>query len=244
MTDPNLMLDVKSQGANATIPAPPVCIVILTYLRTEMAIRTVRGVCDYLDYPKELLSFYIADDGSPSGHVQVILDAIKESGIRLAGYHNEKFFPGTTFCGQGWNTALQKGHQNAPILLWLEDDWELRNPLDIRPYVWLLQERNDIGIVRLGCLAVGSDVKVQGFQGIHYLEYLRSTPYAYSGNPQLRHVRFSEYYGPFQIDVNPGDVELKYDAKFREMAAGPSIWRPAGINPWGVFGHIGKEKTW
>lgn len=244
MTDPLLMLDVKEQGANAIIPAPQVCVVLLTYLRTEMALRTVRGVCEYLDYPKELLSFYVADDGSPSGHVQVILDEIKQGGINLVGYHNEKYAPGTTFCGQGWNTGLQKGHQTAPILLWLEDDWELKRPFDIRPYVRLLVEREDVGVVRFGQLTVGNDLKVEGHNGIHYLEYLRSSSYAYSGNPHLRHVRFSEYYGLFATDRNPGDVELHYDEKFRTMPDGPRIWRPAGFPEWGMFGHIGKDKTW
>lgn len=238
------MLDVKSEGENATVPAPPICVVLLTYLRTEMAVRTIRGVCENLDYPKELLSFYVADDGSSAGHVQVLLDEIQRGGVKIAGYHNEKFVPGSTHCGIGWNTALQKGHQAADIVLWMEDDWELRTKFDIRPYIRMLTERTDIGAVRLCQLALGNDLRVQGHRGLHYLEYLRSSAYAYSGNPHFRHARFSEYYGLFKIDANPGDIELDYDSKFRAMPDGPGIWRPADIPAWGVFGHIGREKTW
>lgn len=238
------MLDVKDQGENAVVPAPRICMILLTYKRTDLAVRTIEGVCKNLDYPKELLSLYIADDGSPKEHIDALLAAADQGHLSIAGYHNEKFRPDTTFCGMGWNTALARGHQNADILLWLEDDWELQKPLDIRPYVWMLTERGDVGLVRLGPLAVGSDMRSVGHRGVHYLEYLRTTAYAYSGNSLLRHVRFSEYYGLFDIGCNPGDIELHFDQKFRDMPDGPNIWRPAGIDPWGAFGHIGKEKTW
>lgn len=227
-----------------TLVLPTICMVLLTYERTAMAVRTIQGISDHLDYPKALRTWYIADDGSTPGHIGTITGTIANNNEALYGLHNQKFRPGTTFCGEGWNTAVHRGHQASEIILWLEDDWELQHDLDIRPYIRLLLERPDVGIVRLGHMAINSEVKIVGHNGIHYLEYMRTTPYAYSGNPLLRHMRFAQHYGTFDTEANPGDVELHYDQRYREMAGGPMIWRPAGLEPWGVFGHIGQERMW
>lgn len=244
MTNPYHMLDVKSQGENATIPAPAICVLLLTYLRTEMAVATVKSFCEKIDYPKELLSFYIADDGSPFEHVQTLINEIQKGGVSVAGYHNEKMMPGTCFVGRGWNYGLQQAHKVSDIVLLLEDDWELRYELDIRPYIRLLLELPEVGIVRLSGLPVGGEVRVRGWNGVHYLEYLRTTAMGYSGNPHLRHVRYTEFYGLFAIDRSPGDVEVNYDERFQEFKDGPNIWRPADLPAYGIFGHLGRERTW
>lgn len=241
---PELMLDFPDRGGLAEIPAPRLCICLLTYQRTAMTIRTIVGLSDHLIYPRQLTGFYVADDGSSREHIDKVLNHIKICEYQLVGYHNEKFVSGKPFCGIGWNMALQKGHQNADIILWIEDDWELKKELDIRPYVRMLIERQDVGMVRLSGLPTGLDLRVEAHNGIHYLECLRSSKMAYSGNPHLRHVRFSQYYGLFATDRTPGDMEINYDERFRAHSGGPNIWRPADLSAWGIFGHIGNERTW
>jgi hypothetical protein len=221
---------------------PMIAIVMVTYKRTALAVETVNSFSEYLNYPKELRQWYVADDGSPFTHVEAILDEIKLHGETLYGYHNEKFGVGYN-AGAGWNKGLTAGHLISPIILWLEDDWQLRAKLDISPFVRLLLEREDIGLVRLGGLAVGNDVRIEGYGGVHYLEYLRGKQYCYSGNPHLRHRRFSESYGMFAEDRNPGEMELAMDASFQEKE-GPKIWRPADIPGWGIIGHNGTDKSW
>lgn len=245
MTDRwELCLDASDQGGNATVLAPQLCVALLTYKRTEMAVRTVKGIVDNLIYPKELVSFYVADDGSPWPHMDAIFSAIKDGGLRIAGYHNEKFSGGTPYCGIGWNVALRKSHMTSDYVLWLEDDWVLKAPLDIRPFIWMLLDRKDVGMVRLSGLAIGNIVEVKAHRGVHYLDYLRSAQFAYSGNPHIRHIRFDEYYGLFATNLTPGDLEVHYDDKFRHMLGGPAIWRPSDIPGWGIFNHIGRERTW
>ena len=243
MTNPELCLEWKDQGANATTPAPQLCVLLLTYVRTTMACRTISGLAENLDYPKELVSFYVADDGSPSAHMVFIEREIAAGGFQLAGYHSQKYAP-APFCGIGWNQGLHKAHQNSDFVMILEDDWVLEKPMDIRPFMWMLSERKDVGMLRLSGLAAGNIVKVVAHRGVHYLEYLRIAPMCYSGNPHIRHLRFSECYGNFAIDQSPGDIEVWYDAKFHRMSGGPNIWRPANLNPWGPFAHIGCERTW
>jgi hypothetical protein len=213
---------------------------MVTYKRTREAVITAKSVSENLIYPKR--SWYIADDGSPKEHVDAILSELSAHHEDILGFHNEKFFPDTYNCGKGWNLGLQRAHAFSEVVLWLEDDWHLDRKLDIQPYVKLLMERTDIGLVRLGGLAVGSDVRIVGYDGIHYLEYLRNTQYAYSGNPLLRHARFMHTYGLFAEDRNPGDIELDYDGRFR-ASDGPTIWRPVDLGGWGIFGHIGTEKS-
>lgn len=222
---------------------PQIAIVMVTYKRTELAIKTVKSVCENLVYPKELRQWYVADDGSPWEHMQAIQNELVTHNELMYGYHNEKFGEGYN-AGKGWNRGLIKGYEVSPIILFLEDDWLLERPLDITPYVKLLVEREDIGLVRLGHLAVGNDVSIVGYDGVHYLEYLRGKQYCYSGNPHLRHRRFNEAYGMFAEDRNPGNMELAVDAEFQAHPEGPKIWRPADIPGWGIFGHLGTEKSW
>ena len=167
----------------------------------------------------------------------------------MIGYHNERIRnPGeedTFFAGKGWNKALGISHQFTDFVLWLEDDWELEEPLDLVPCVRLLQEREDVGLVSFRILSVGNEVLTVGHDGRHYLQYQRTTQYSYSGNPQLRHARFVKHYGWFAENVNPGGIELAQDDKYRlDTNNGPVIWRPVAISPWGAWAHIGVDKSW
>jgi hypothetical protein len=123
------------------------------------------------------------------------------------------------------------------------DDWKLMRDLDIEPYVRMLHERPDVGMVRLGGLPVGLDLHSVGHGGIHYLNVLRSTSYQYSGNPSLRSVRFARAYGPYPEDKNPGDTEIAYDARVRSIE-GPAIWWPVDLGGWSVWGHIGTQQSY
>src|SRR3990172_7535200 len=146
---------------------PTIAAVMVTYNRTELALRTIRGLGNFLAYPPEKVSWYVADDGSPKEHVDTILREIVGCGFTIIGYHNQKFSPGTFFPGKGWNLALRTAHTKSPFVLFLEDDWELRLPLAVSPYLRLLHDREDVGMVRLGHLAVGSKVEIVGHSGIH-----------------------------------------------------------------------------
>lgn len=220
---------------------PKVAIVMVTYERTEYAVRTVQGIARNLLYPEHLLGWYIGDDGSALEHIGAITEEIPYQHTFI-GQHSEKFRPGTNHCGQSWNMALRAALDWAHIVLWLEDDWDLQRPLSIEPYVRLLMEKPEVGMVRLGHLPVGSALTSIGHDGVHYLRYEKTTQYAYSGNPSLRHRRFVETYGFFAEDKNPGEVEVDLDDRVRANH-GPEIWWPVDIGGWGVFAHIGAEKS-
>ena len=225
--------------------SPHLAIALVTYKRTREALETIRSTCQNLEYPQELIGWYIGDDGSPAEHHDALLKELEEQNMYLIGHHNDRFRDGDGFnCGKGWNKALGMCHQYSDFVLWLEDDWVLEPPLDIKPYVKLLQENEKVGIVNFRILSVGADVHTVGANGTMYLKYLRTTQYAYSGNPLIRHARFTKHYGWFAEDRNPGLIELHQDDMYRlDVKDGPEIWRPVTIDPWGGWHHIG-EKVW
>lgn len=239
-------LDVEN-GESASLAAPGIVIVLLTYERTAEALRTIQGVVNNLGYPKELRTWYVADDGSRPEHMQAIVGKLDELHETLCGSHN-KAFGQRPACGIGWNKALDFAHEISHIVLWLEDDWELESKLDIRPYIRLLLERQEVGMVSMRGLTDGLKTEVVTHRGIHYLKVLRDCAVgsmAYSGNPLLRHSRYRDYYGAFTIHTSPGDIEIWCDNRYvRGEIHAPQIWRPAAIGEWGCFGHIGREKTW
>lgn len=223
---------------------PILAIVLLTYKRTAEAVTTVNSTCDLLGYPKELRKWYIADDGSDRLHVGALLNVLRGRGEEVIGYHNEKFSTKEFCCGKGWNLGLGVCHQASDFVLVLEDDWKLENELDLIPSVRLLQEREEVGIVSFRILSVGADVHTVGHNGRVYLNYHRTTQYAYSGNPHIRHARYTKYYGWYAEDRNPGLIELDQDDHYRlDVKDGPQIWREANLDQWGGWHHIG-EKVW
>lgn len=235
---------------------PNIAIGLVTFKRTEMALRTVTSTMKNLIYPKEKRAWYVGDDGSPMPHISSILSTLDMAGERVIGHHNEhmrhKGKENSFHAGLGWNKCLGLCHQYSDFVLWLEDDWDLDEPLDLVPYVKLLQEREDVGICSFRILSTGADIHTIGHDGRVYLRYDRTTQYAFSGNPYLRHARYTRFYGTFAEDRNPGLMELHQDDQYRfddknhprEGNDGPQIWRPADISVWGSWKHIGNIKTW
>lgn len=228
-----------------TANLPPLAIGMVTYKRTAEALKTIRSTIKNLNYPQELIGFYLADDGSDEKHHTTLLKELAKHDIRVIGEHNERFREESNYnCGKGWNKGLGICHQYSEFVLWLEDDWNLERPLDLVPYVTLLRDREDVGIVTFRILSVGAEVRTVGYNGEIFLDYQKTTQYAYSGNPYLRHGRFTRKYGWFAEDRSPGHIELDMDDRFRLSENGPAIWRPVNLSIWGGWSHIGTEKTW
>jgi hypothetical protein len=181
----------------------------------------------------------VADDGSDPPHFFSVLAALEEKGATVFGSHSEKLG-----AGKSWNRAVQQTLEHCDLQLSLEDDWELMADLDVRPFVKLLLEKPEVGMIRLGGLPVGLDLHSVGYDGIHYLRVEPTTSYQWSGNPSIRHRRFAEFYGPFPEGKSPGDTEVAYDHQVRKKPDGPEIWWPLQVGGYGVFAHIGQEQSY
>jgi len=220
---------------------PNITILLLVYLRDndrlEYATKTIQGLIKNLHYDGKL-AWYIADGFGNSERLDQLFSSLENE--RTIGIHCEKMTPGAN-----WNRGLVECYKWSDYVLVMEDDWLLPEPFDITPYVKLLQENEQVGIVRFGTLTLGMICHVKGHDGRHYLEMDHKPQYAFSGNPHLRHKRLNQAIGLYNenIQPSPGDVEIDFDYRFRQQNE-IKIWRPASISGWGVFNHIGAVQSY
>lgn len=215
----------------------PITIILQTFKRTQNAIDTIVAARKNLHYGGEL-RWYVADDGSPAEHVEAVLEAV---GGDLWGYHSARRGYGGN-CNAAWD-AVQ-----SALTFWLEDDWELRAPLNLYPYACLLMETAEIGMVRLGVLNLDIRARSWAHGGQVYWKldrepHIEGTP-VFTGHPSLRHARYRHAYGSYPEGLLPGETELAYAYQFRAGSPdAPGIVWPADYPANGFFGHIGSVKT-
>lgn len=221
--------------------AEPIVIILQTYKRTDVALRTVAAARQYLRYSGDLY-WFVADDGSGAEHANAVLDALGDDS-RFCGAHSER-----RGYGANANVAWDAADKISPLTMWLEDDWELRAPLDLYPYAALLMETREIGMVRLGVLNLDIRGRTWAHGGQVYWKldkepHIEGTP-VFTGHPSLRHRRYRQAYGDYPTGLGPGDTELAYAWQFRMGPQdAPGIVWPADYPPNGLFGHIGSVKT-
>lgn len=220
--------------------AEPIVVVLQTWERTDVAMRTIVAARHYLRYGGRL-AWYVADDGSRPEHVEACVAAL--AGADVIGGHSER-----RGYGGNSNAAWLAADAIGALTLWLEDDWELRAPVDLYPYAALLMERPEIGMVRLGNLNLDIRGRTWGHDGRVYWTldrepHIEGTP-VFTGHPSLRHRRYHEAYGLYPEGLKPGETELAYAYQFRMGSHdAPGIVWPADWPAGGHFAHIGTVKT-
>jgi len=216
---------------------PKVVILLLTKGRVPYTLRVIHTIEANLKYDN--YSYYVADGGSSDADMFEVLDLIVDYGADVK-YHHKNLT-----AGANWNRGIKSIYNSdADIYLRMENDFELGEPLDILPYVRVLEDKLlDIGCVRLGLLPIRLDIQTHGFEGRIYQEILKMRQYTWSGNPCLVHKRFHKDYGYFsEKQISPGDAELSLDHKVRSNN-GSRVWRPNELGDYGPFKHIGMEQS-
>lgn len=218
----------------------PIAVIFLTYdngdgVRTEYALRSIQSLKHNLVYPD--LRYYLADDGSPQKHVDMMREQLQD--VNLIGWHT---LANGTY-GRNANEAWQVTQQTCSLALFIEDDWELTEPLNLYSYASLLMERDDIGMVRLGYLNLNMRGTVFGFRDELYWKLDRDADdYVFTGHPSLRHIRFWQAYGRYPEGLNPGETELGYGLQYRRGHGCEIAW-PVLNGMYGKFAHIGQVKA-
>lgn len=219
---------------------PSVCILLLTYEDGQRgtAERTLRAVLDHVRYSGPL-HVHIADDGSVSGHVDA-LRAIASgyAAVATVGATNA----GRRGYGASYNLATQAIHGAHPIVLPLEDDWELRRPLDLDPLVSTIKADNGIECIRLGYLGHTQDLHgtVIHTHAGQMLVIDSDSPerHVAAGHPRIETVAWERRVGPWAEGLAAGMTEFEWCGRF--AARRGVAWPMDLVRPYGdLFGHIG-----
>lgn len=202
-------------------------IMLVTYKRTEYALRTVRAIQRNLRYQDT--TWHIADDGSPAEHVQAIRELIPEASITVTQRKG---------AGASMNAGMAACLQRAKYILWVEDDWELMQPFDPTCCIDLMEGHPDVGMVRLAYISPELHAHLVTGGGELWWRLHKGDQYTFSGCPSIRSRLFCEAYGQYQPGLGAGYTELDMCTKFTQRQ-GPDIVTPAWCTHHGIFAHIG-----
>lgn len=199
-------------------------------LRMISAKKAVDSYNQFLHYEGEL-RLHFADDGSQqNGYPQSYLP-----------FHHTRF-GAPTFTrqerrgvGASINAGFEKAFAEGGLAMYQQDDWALTAPLDLTPWVDLVQAHKYIGMMRLGPPHPWLTGEI-----IHDLRgwfmKLDKHHYAYGMRPALYWPSFIEAYGPFAEGVNAFECERMYAERFCEIP-GPDI-AYALPYPWEHVGRV------
>lgn len=211
---------------------PPIAVLLITYRRTEQALRTIAGARRNVQYPGAF-HWHIADDGSPQQHLDAIAEALEGQQVTWSNSKRQGV-------GRSMNLGMEECLKHSDYILWLEDDWECQQPFDLEPCQRLLHDDERLGMVRLGYISPGIQGHLIGAAGRLWWELRQGPTYTFTGHASLRHRRFCDAYGEYQVGLAPGATELDMCAKVNGKY-GPAIVVPAFTGEWGAFAHIGAE---
>lgn len=211
----------------------PLSVLIVTYERTEVAVRTIQALKHKLDIDPALLFFHIADDGSSGSHIKTLLDEIHTfcpNKVGLTISHRAGV-------GVNMNMGQQACFAITDNILWLEDDWELTQHIDPQLFIDTLKNP-EIGMIRLGYLSPGITGELVSYSNRLWWKLDKGPTYTFTGHASFRNKRFFEAYGKYQHGLTPGETELYMCGVFNNTP-GPDILIPAWTGEWGLFAHIG-----
>lgn len=216
------------------VDVPAVYIILTTYKRTQFALQTIDSIHRNLLWSN--LGWIICDDHSEGNHVSQLVEAIGQTN-HLWIYDSQR-----RGVGNGMNTALNYVWSiGGSLILMLEDDWELKYPMDLTPYVNTLLNHEQHGMIRFGYLSPGVQATLINEENrLYWKTEDNGFQYRFTGHPSLRHKRFHDVYGYYDEGLAPGYTELSMCGKVNARS-GPNILIPADGGWYGYFHHIGAE---
>lgn len=180
----------------------------------------------------------IADDGTEEDDYRRLLEWVK--GVWTRGVVRE-----TRAVAHGVGASLNRGFRLAfergPLVLYAVDDWRLMERFDVSPWLQLLDERNDVGVVRLGPPHPSNRLYVQAYTSNWQGWAAEIDPFgggiAISERPALWHMRMINAVGWFREDCSALVCEADYDERFRNRMQGLLTPRPPSVvlalpHPW------------
>jgi hypothetical protein len=222
----------------------PVAVVLLTYERTAYAVETLVSFMQNIHYSGNLF-LHIADDGSRPEHLQELMWCARVFRDKVSNVPTVTNGERGGY-GRNYNLAMEVVHEYAPIILSLEDDWKLMQPLDLDPLVEDL-EAQEFGCCRLGYIGFTQDLRGKFFYTQSRRMYLSldpdsPEPHVFAGHPRLEAREWQRSVGPWTEGLSPGDTE--FEVAHRPAARQGVVWPLDLVKSWGdVFSHIGTIRS-
>lgn len=188
--------------------------------RRDIMYKTLASWFKHLKFDGEI-RVHFADDGSKTTTEMAVARIYHPDRYWKVSYSRQERHG----CGASLNAGFRQAFENgSDVVLYAVDDWELMQDFDITPWVKLLEERQDVGMVRLGPPHPNTMGKVEIFTDDYQGWGLRlfREGYAYGMRPALYHKRFIDAYGWFEEDISTLECERLYNEKFCSMN-GPDI---------------------
>lgn len=176
---------------------PPVGVIIPTYNRRDILLKTISNLMDNINYPYDVRYFVGID-----GPYESIAEPLQQT------FPTVKIIRGPNRGhGANMNVLIQAAAvAGCPVMLSLDDDHWMIKPHDITPHVEKLMNDATVGAIRL-----------MGIAGHHYHARLDemywrinwSSPELYitSHRPHLKHIRFHEAFGFYPENLKLGLTE-------------------------------------
>lgn len=221
------------------------CVVLLTYMRTDYAHTTLQSTFDNLIVPPDIeLHVHVADDGSPDLHRTHLVDLAKLRCARVTVSNSER-----GGYGRNYNLATQITHEIADYFLMLEDDWELVRPLYIGNLIADMEACESLQCIRLGYLSHTQPLRGEVLTvGKHHNKYLlldsySPEPHVFAGHPRLETFDFQRSVGEWPEGLTPGETEFMV-AHYQEARNGVA-WPMDLVKPLGdLYCHIGTVRSY
>lgn len=222
-----------------------IAICLMTYARTEYAVRTLRSTLDHIKYADQI-SVHIADDGSKPEHRSELYDLAggyaRVQGVSVSNSERGGY-------GRNYNLATQAVHGFADYVLMLEDDWQLLRALDLDLLVAALDAGVGIDAIRLGYLSftqalIGQVVNVPPSDEKYLLLAGDSLePHVFAGHPRLEKVSYQKRVGPWPEGLLPGQTEfaVAHNIEARMGVAWPMDFMHSRGD---LFAHIGTTRSY
>lgn len=195
---------------------PLVNIIITTYNRLDLLVPTIKALIENLKYSN--LGWILADDGS---HETYIDQAVRQASLQVPFAMTQAGRKGVGFSK---NLALRHAFEQSPYVLLMEDDWQLKEPLNLSRHVALMEARSDVGMIRFGYLGGRIEAVYDDLNGFDtsYWE-LKSGVYCYSGQVSLRSKVWYDQIGYHAENCSPGAEELDMCYRYAQIQNPPKI---------------------
>ena len=218
------------------MPWPTLAVIIPTYNRAIELEKCLNALITNLNYSGRIL-YYIGNDGNDISSVRVRWDTIKESA------HMVKVSNGPSgSLGANLNRLINAA--DAEIMLQLDDDHILLEPLDLDPHVKQLTDNKAAGWIKLMQVAAHK-FHAYLIGSYWYVVWDSDELYITSNRPHLKHRRFHQQYGLYQEGYKLGATEDSFCHtcidKGRKNDKLSRVLVPLDLHTESMWDHIGQS---